>query len=81
MGNQTGLALRPFVVIEQWCFHTGINWLKLSGLSFVMLFEPTGTIQPFGLQRNDVRKSYHFQKEYCVRFDETLLCYGIDNRR
>ena len=26
--NHIGLALRAFVVIEQWCFRTGINWLR-----------------------------------------------------
>ena len=26
--NHLGLALRAFVVIEQWCFRTGINWLQ-----------------------------------------------------
>ena len=26
--NHIGLALRAFVVVERWCFRTGINWLE-----------------------------------------------------
>jgi putative transposase len=26
--NHIGLALRAFVVMEQWCFRNGVNWLK-----------------------------------------------------